>query len=85
MIVTYADEFKKQFIRLPQRVQDAYHVQEDILKTNVFDTRLHAKPLKNYEGMFSFRVTRAYRVLFRISDHTIVICLTISHRKDAYR
>ena len=85
MIVTYADEFKKQFIHLPQRIKDAYRVQEDILKINVFDTRLHAKPLKNYDGLFSFRVTRAYRVLFRISENTIVICLTISHRKDAHR
>lgn len=85
MIVVYTDEFQKQFACLPERIQVAYRSQEDLLRVNVFDARLHAKPLKGYDGVFSFRVTRAYRVLFRISDHTIVICLTISHRKDAYR
>jgi addiction module RelE/StbE family toxin len=84
-MVVYSDEFKKQFKELPGRIQEAYRGQEAIIRSNPFDARLHAKPLKGYEGIFSFRVTRAYRVLFRVSENTIIICLTISHRKDAYR
>lgn len=85
MKIQYTDEFRKQFRRLPERIQEAYLQQEDVIRLNPFDPRLHAKPLKDYDGVFSFRVTRAYRVLFRISENTIVICLTISHRKDSYR
>jgi len=85
MIVQYTDEFRKQFKELPERIQEAYLQQEDVIRQNPFDSRLHAKPLKGYRGVFSFRVTRTYRVLFQISESTIVICLTISHRKDVYR
>jgi mRNA-degrading endonuclease RelE of RelBE toxin-antitoxin system len=85
MKVFYTDEFAKQYKKLPERVQEAYLQQEEIIKENPFDSRLHAKPLKGYDGIFSFRVTRVYRVLFKISENTIVICLTIAHRKDVYR
>lgn len=85
MIVVYTDEFKKQFKKLPKHIQDSYQAQEELIKENPFDSRLHAKPLEGYDGVFSFRVTRDYRVFFRITEHTIFICLTIRHRKDVYR
>lgn len=85
MIVVYTDEFKKQFKELPERVQQTYRKQEALLKIDPFDPRLHGKSLNGYDGIFSFRVTRSYRVLYSISENTIVICLTIAHRKDVYR
>lgn len=66
--VRYSDQFRRQFRELPEPLQEAYLVQEDRLRLNPFDSRLHAKPLKGYKGVFSFRVTRKYRVLFKFSD-----------------
>jgi mRNA-degrading endonuclease RelE of RelBE toxin-antitoxin system len=85
MKVLYANEFRKQFKSLPVRIQLMYHRQESLLVINPFDARLHVKPLQGYDGVFSFRITRRYRVLFRIDQNTIIICLSIGHRKDAYR
>lgn len=85
MNILYADEFRKQFKRLPTDIQNFYHRQESIFKINWRDPRLHLKKLKDHPFPFSFRITRNYRVIFTFVDQKTVLFATIGHRKDIYR
>ncbi|OGZ44297.1 MAG: hypothetical protein A3J55_03300 [Candidatus Ryanbacteria bacterium RIFCSPHIGHO2_02_FULL_45_17b] len=85
MKVVYADEFVKQFHKLPQSIQHSFRVQERIFKKNWRDSRLHTKKLKGALQMFSFRITRAYHALFMFVETHTVLFATIGHRKDIYR
>lgn len=60
--------------------------QEKLLAENIFDSKLHTKKLKGLQSdtVYSFRVTRIYRGLFRTRG-TDVILFAIGHRKDIYQ
>ena len=85
MNLVYTDEFRKQFGKLPVRIQTQYREQEQLFRTSSRDARLHLKKLKGYPTIFSFRITRAYRALFSFTETDTAIMLTIGHRKDIYR
>jgi mRNA-degrading endonuclease RelE of RelBE toxin-antitoxin system len=84
MKIVYAREFVKEFKKLPGSVQRLYRKQEDIFKEDWRDPRLKVKKLKDHPLPFSFRITRAYRVLFLFVDSDTVLFATIGHRKDVY-
>lgn len=84
MNVVYTNEFRKQFDKLPKRIQVSYRSQEAIFTTSSRDARLHVKKLKGQTGVFSFRITRAYRALFAIIENDSASMLTIGHRKNLY-
>lgn len=84
MTILYAEEFRKQFRKLPDDVQRLFRVQEERFRIHARDPRLHVKQLRGYPFVFSFRITRRYRVLFYFSDPDIALFATIGHRKDAY-
>ena len=84
MKIVYAEEFRKQFQKLPLEIQRIYRRQEKLFEKNWREPRLHTKKLTDHPFPFSFRITRRYRVLFIfISDETALFA-TIGHRKDAY-
>lgn len=85
MKIVYAEEFWKQFQKLPAEIQDQYRKQEALFRENWQDARLHAKKLHGHPVTFSFRITRNYRVLFLFVDDQVALFATIGHRKDAYR
>jgi mRNA-degrading endonuclease RelE of RelBE toxin-antitoxin system len=70
MKIIYAREFAKEFKQLPVSVQRLYRKQEDIFKEDWRDPRLKVKKLKDHPLPFSFRITRAYRVLSRFDLQT---------------
>ena len=82
MKIIYAKEFTKEFKKLPVGVQRLYRKQEDIFKENWRDPRLKLKKLKDHPLPFSFRITRAYRVLFVFVDADTALFATIGHSKD---
>jgi len=84
MKIVYADEFRKQFHKLPAEIQEIYRQKERIFRINWRDHRLHLKKLKDHPFPFSFRITRRYRVLFAFVDPDIALFATIGHRKDSY-
>jgi addiction module RelE/StbE family toxin len=44
------------------------------------------KLLGKLDGLYSTRVTRKYRIIYRItSDKSTILILSISHRKESYR
>lgn len=85
MTIVYADEFRKQFHRLPADIQEAYQSQEKLFVGNWRDSRLHIKKLIGQPVYFSFRVTRRYRVIFMFIEQDTALFATVVHRKDAYR
>lgn len=59
--------------------------QEKIFRQNPRDPRLHLKPLKGrLKGLFSFRVTRNYRVLLAWQDKENILFYEIGDRKFIY-
>ncbi|MDP1688933.1 MAG: type II toxin-antitoxin system RelE/ParE family toxin [bacterium] len=85
MKVVYADEFSKQFKKLPLEAQRIFYKQEKLFKVNWRDSRLHIKKLREHELSFSFRITRRYRVLFIFISEDLALFATIGHRKDIYK
>lgn len=60
--------------------------QENLLTKDTFNPKLHTKKLRGFgsDKVFSFRITRAYRGIFRLHDKDIIL-FTIGHRKDIYQ
>ena len=85
MKIIYADEFKKQFAKLPKSIQEKHAEQEIIFRNNWRDGRLHIKKLVDHSLTFSFRITRNYRVLFVFVEKDTVLFATIGNRRDVYR
>lgn len=84
MKIFYTKEFLKILKKLPQSTQNLYKKQEKIFFVNWKDPRLHSKKLKGDNSVFSFRVTRKYRVLFVFTSKDSVLFVSIGHRKDIY-
>ena len=58
----------------------------EIAKEDVFDPRLHTKPLDfPLKGKFSFRITRDWRVGFEFLGPRIIHLLAVDHRSRIYR
>lgn len=85
MNVFYAKNFIGMLKKLPRHIQGLYIAQENILKKNWQDPRLHLKKLKGKPTTFSFRVTSSYRAFFYFRTADEIILFVIGHRKDIYR
>jgi mRNA-degrading endonuclease RelE of RelBE toxin-antitoxin system len=83
MVIRKTGNFLGYFSKLPKDIKDIYENQEEIFSTNWLDARLHSKRLKELNGVFSFRITRRYRVLFYFKDKEAIF-FSIGHRKDIY-
>ncbi|MEK7565019.1 MAG: hypothetical protein AAB394_03630 [Patescibacteria group bacterium] len=80
--IIYDRDFIKDVRRLPAESQDKLADLLLILKKNPFDSLLHTKPLSApLQGLFSFRITRDYRVGFKFQS-TRVIRLLVAERRD---
>ncbi len=82
--------FSKKFVHatklLPPVIQERLAKQLEILEVNPFGSRLHTKRLSGkLDERLSFRITRAWRVIFEFIAPNTVHLLDASHRKDAYR
>ena len=84
MIIKKTEDFSKAFKELPPEIKKLSQRQEFIFKENWLDPRLHTKRIKELPGIYSFRITRRYRVLFYFRDRTAIF-FTIGHRKDIYK
>lgn len=86
MEVTYDKNFLKEVKKIPRQQQILLAKKIQLLSDDPFDGRLHTKPLSSpLEGIFSFRITRDYRVLFRFISTESIFLFSVKHRKDIYR
>jgi mRNA-degrading endonuclease RelE of RelBE toxin-antitoxin system len=86
MILLKTKNYKKNVISLSKKDKNFLYKQEQLLIKNIFNSRLHTKKLKGFstDHVYSFRITRSYRGVFRLSSENIIL-FAIGHRKDIYQ
>ncbi|MEX0919056.1 MAG: type II toxin-antitoxin system RelE/ParE family toxin [Candidatus Paceibacterota bacterium] len=75
----------KSLKKLPKSIQAKTDLLVDILIIDYRDNRLKAKKLNTNQSLFSFRVTKDYRVVFMFANSSTIKVLDIKHRKDIYK
>lgn len=86
MILLKTKNYKKNVLSLLKEDKNFLSKQEQFLAKDVFHPKLHTKKLKGFpnDHVYSFRITRAYRGIFRLSGDDVVL-FAIGHRKDIYQ
>lgn len=79
-------EFEERFLELPEQVRRRAAKQERFFRENPFHSSLHTEKLhpKDHE-VWSFRVDRKYRVIFRFIDGKTALFLTVGPHDWVYR
>lgn len=82
--VQTTETFDKLFSKLPRRIQIKAAEKTELFKTNPFHTSLRTEKLspKGY-NVWSFRVDRAYRIVFKFVGGTAELRF-IGHHSDIY-
>lgn len=87
MILLKTKNYMKSVSLLGKKDRDFLLKQEQFLVKDIFDSRLHTKKLKGFldnDHVYSFRITRVFRGIFRLSGNSIIL-FAIGHRKDIYQ
>lgn len=86
MVLLKTKNYKKSITFLPKKDQVLVARQERLLADNIFNPKLHTKKLQGFSNdrVFSFRITRSYRGIFRLSGQDVIL-FAIGHRKDIYQ
>lgn len=83
---SYTRTFVRSLAGLPQNIQKQFEGTLITFRHDPADPRLHTKKLSGkFAGMYSLRIGRDYRILFRLASRRTVEFLDIGHRKDIYR
>lgn len=84
--VYYGDHFLKRVGSFDEKQQKKLTRLVVLLKENPYHPQLHTKSLSGeFFGIYSFRMTRDFRVLFKFLSSDELILVDIGHRKDIYR
>lgn len=80
------EEFERRFSQLPLAVQKKAEKQEKLFRQNPFYPSLHTEKLepKNKE-IWSIRVDRRYRIVFRFVSGSTVLFLTVGPHDWIYK
>ena len=86
MILLKTKNYKKSSVSLGKKDKSLLSIQEKLLESDIFDSKLHTKKLKGFpdEHVYSFRITQSYRGIFRLSGNSVIL-FAIGHRKDIYK
>lgn len=85
MQIHYTEQCIRGFRSLPKEIQQLAIRQETIFRGDASDPRLHTKVLKGkLKGLYSFRVTRNYRVLYAWKGKNEVLFYEIGDRQYIY-
>ncbi|MCI0619945.1 type II toxin-antitoxin system RelE/ParE family toxin [Candidatus Wolfebacteria bacterium] len=85
MRLTYSKVFLKRLSKLPVSVQEKTDGLLLLLSVDIRHPLLHTKRLRTMDDLYSFRIGRDYRCIFRILDTETVHLVDIAHPKDIYR
>ncbi len=84
--VVYHPRFLKSVKLLPRERREKIPALIGLLRADPFGPHLHTKRLSEpLSGIFSFRISRDWRILFRFVDVRTIQLLRAQHRKDVYR
>lgn len=86
MRILYSEHFKKNAKKLDVKQQDKLSRLVVVLSKNPFDLLLHTKQLSGQlAGIYSFRINRDWRVLFRFLSIDEIMLIDVGNRKDIYK
>ncbi len=86
MEIYYADEFEKRYADLPKQIKVRAEKQEKLFKNNPFHPSLHTEKLSpKVREVWSFRIDKSYRIIFRFSDKDKVLFLNVGHHHWIYK
>jgi mRNA-degrading endonuclease RelE of RelBE toxin-antitoxin system len=86
MEIFVTEDFEKDYSSLSVRMQEKAKKQEKIFKDNPFYPSLHTEKLHpRSASVWSFRVDRSYRIIFRVLDKNKVIFIAIGPHDWVYR
>lgn len=86
MGILYDEVFLKSVKGLPKPAKRKLSTLLIYLQEDPFHPYLHTKRLSgNLYHIFSFRITREWRVLFTFASKDTIHLLDVGHRKDIYR
>lgn len=84
--ILYDKDFLKDVRVLPIAFRDKLADRIEILQEDCFDSRLYTKSLSApLQGVFSFRITRDYRVGFKFRASHVIMLLAIDKRDTIYK
>ena len=84
--VSYSKYFLSQSKKLPKAQQEKLAKLIELLSENPLHPQLHTKHLTGrLSGLYSFRITRDYRVIFQFLSPSEIQLIDVAHRKDIYR
>ena len=84
--LVYSKYFLSQAKKLPKPQQEKLAELLDLLSSNPFHSKLHTKHLTGkLSGLFSFRITRDWRVIFQFISPREIVLVDVAHLKDVYR
>lgn len=85
MIIRYHPTFRKQYMKLPAKIQKQFDSRVLLLISNPANRALHIHPLKGkYIGYWSMNVSGDFRALFRRTGDEIIIFGLIGSHSDLY-
>lgn len=84
--ILYTDEFAKRYFKLPENIKRKAENQERLFRENPFYPSLHTEKLqpKNRE-VWSFRINKEYRIIFRFLKNNQVLFLAAGHHHWIYK
>lgn len=86
MRIILTEEFESQYSRLPESIKLKAEKQQDIFRNNPFYPSLHTEKLApKSKQMWSFRIDKKYRVIFKFADGDKVHFLTIGPHDWIYK
>ncbi len=83
--IVHSDGFLRSAKRLPRSTREKLTRLLGILGDNPFHPLLHTKKLGGeLAGLYSFRITRDWRVIFQFTGSETIRLLRVGDRKDVY-
>ncbi len=85
MQIQYLPKFKKQFQKLPLKIQNQFRDRLKLLLVDPTDARLRVHPLKgNYKGYWSMNINGDIRALYILQGETLIIFALIGSHSQLY-
>jgi mRNA-degrading endonuclease RelE of RelBE toxin-antitoxin system len=86
MRIILTEEFEKEYVRLPVFIQRKAEKQQNIFKINPLHPSLHTEKLHpKSKSVWSFRVDKNYRVVFRVLEKDKVVFIAIGPHDWIYK
>ena len=86
MKIDYTAKFEKKYSELPKQIKVKAEKQEKIFRNNPLHPSLHTEKLSpKFKEVWTFRVDKNYRVMFKFIGKDTVLFLNIGSHNYIYR